>query len=101
MFCIVSWHHEVRDLCFWDGLSWGPSAGGAFFHTRKEAATAMRKVKAGAGTGFLKPNVLDVDAFNARFGKSIGPKPAIQVTVKADRRTGILERMEAHISPIR
>lgn len=102
MFCIVSWHHDGRDLGFWNGSGWGASADASFFSTRKEATLALRKVKGTLGVGFLKPNVLDVEAFNERFGKAIGPKPepTIRMSVKVDKKTGILERAETgHSSP--
>lgn len=94
MFCIVSWHHEGRDLGFWDGHAFGTSENAVFFETRRRSAIALGKVKEPAGPGFLKPNVLDVEAFNAKFGKSIGPKPKVQMTVGLDSKTGILERVE-------
>lgn len=96
LFCIVSWHYEGRDLSFWDGSDWGAGQQPSFFKTRKEAAAAIRKMKYQTADGFLKPNVLDVSAYNKRFGKSLGPRPEIRVTAKLDRKTGILERVETH-----
>lgn len=94
MFCIVSWHHEGQDLRFWDGAAWGVSNEALFFQVRKEAAAALRKMKRVTSDGFLKPNVLDVSAFNKRFGKSVGPRPQplIQAPARLDRKTGIFER---------
>lgn len=88
MFCIVSWHREAKDLSFWDGYAWGVSDAAKFFPTRIEAALAMPLSK--PGDGFLKPNVLDVAAFNQKFGRSIGPRPTIQVSTSFDLETGIL-----------
>ena len=95
MFSIVSWHFESRDLCFWDGQAWGGSRNAKFFADRKEAEGALKQVKPPVGTEFLKPNVLDVDAYNETFGSSIGPRPkVIPVETCFDARTGILERIE-------
>lgn len=99
MFCIVSWHNEGRDLGFWGGdvWGWGVSEHTQFFDTRKKAAAALRKVRESMGPGFLKANILDVDAFNKKFGKSVGPRPKIETTTaKLDPKTGIVERVEMH-----
>jgi hypothetical protein len=98
MFCIVSWHHEGGSLGFWNGSSWGVSEDASFFLTRKEATLALRKVKGPLGVGCLKPNVLDVEAFNEKTGKAIGPKPTVRMSVKLDKKTGILERIETKVS---
>lgn len=93
MYCIVSWHHEGRDLAFWGGTTWGGSQEATFFKAREEAEAELRKVKVSMGAEFLPPNVLDVAAFNERFGRSIGPRPkAPTATAKLDTKTGIVER---------
>lgn len=100
MLCLVSWYKDGQSLCFWDGTSWGTSEQAQFFEIQKKAETALRKVKGSPGKGFLKPNILDVAAYNRRFGKSLGPRPEIykDVDVKLDRGTGILERTEIHVT---
>jgi hypothetical protein len=89
MFCIVSWHNEARDLAFWDGEAW--SGQPKFFKTRPEATMALTGLLR-PGDAFREPNVLDVAAFNEKFGKSIGPKLKVEVSTSFDPETGILTR---------
>lgn len=92
MYCVVSWRQEGRDLGFWDGGTWGLSRDAMFFETRQGAEQEFRKVKVSVEAGFLPPNVLDVAAYNERFGASVGPRakvPPPTLTVKIDPKTGI------------
>jgi hypothetical protein len=91
MFCIVSWHREAQDLYFWDGLAWGGTRAAQFFKTRAEAAAALDGVSEPT-VGFLAPNVLDVVAYNKKFGKSVGPQLEVKVSTSFDPETGILTR---------
>jgi len=102
LFCIVSWHREGRDLSFWDGTAFGASARAEFFESRKDAFASLKNARSSHArmpdaAEFFKPNILNVEAYNKKFGKSIGPKPKPNLkTVKTslDWKTGILTRTE-------
>jgi len=96
LFCVVSWHQDAKDLVFWDGDGWGFGDNAKFFETRKSARYLMARVPRPPDDGFLMPNVLDVDAFNKKFGRSLSPKPkpSSKVPTSPDPETGILSSTE-------
>ena len=74
-FAVVSWSQDREALVFWSGQAWTSSVFAEYHGTRGGAREAM----AGAPLppyGFGDPEILDVQAFNQAFGRSIGPVAA-------------------------